>query len=133
MMATLNVEPIHPDERLGRGVFSSKTAMRAKRSISHHVFLERPRTRNISVDRLDKTSIHAALKNADSVAIGRGRTFYGWAVIQARKAARNGRIVQASPIEENPHHADITLPSDNRDEQISHARELANAAHWRTR
>jgi len=132
-MLPTDVEPIHASESLGRGVFSGSAARRAARSIPHHVFLERPRNRIISVDRLGKASLGEAIANAELVARSRVRTFYGWAVVSAEAASRSGCAIQASPMPQNAWHAGINLPGDDRDEQISHARELANAARWQAR
>lgn len=82
------------------------------------------------------------MKLADAVAIAernadaRNRTFYGWAVITARKAATGGRQVRASPQPGNPCHADIVLPASaakEKEEQIRHAQELADNSIWRVR
>ena len=70
------------------------------------------------------------------MAAARGKTFYGWAVIDAETAASNGRQVTASPQLDNPYHADIVLPDaavEDREEQKRHAQELADASIWRNR
>lgn len=49
---------------------------------------------------------------------------------------RKGRDVIDSALPDNPYHAEIVLPKDavdNRDEQIAHAKELADAARWHRR
>ena len=104
-------ESVGPDEELGRSVFSSRNARRAARRVPHHVFLERPGETDISVDRLSVAPPDEAVEIADSVGNARNREFYGWAVVIAEDAARNGRKVVASPIlNQNPYHADIVLP-----------------------
>lgn len=48
----------------------------------------------------------------------------------------NGREAVASPIADNPHHADIVLPqvaAEDREEQKRHAQDLADASIWRER
>lgn len=123
-------------EELGRHVMSSGQARRAKRSVPHHVFLERAGTAEVSVDRLTTMHPDQALANADGLAAGRSRAFYGWAVVSAEAAARSGRHVRASPTKENTAHADIVLPDlavEKRDEQIRHAQELADESRWRGR
>lgn len=73
---------------------------------------------------------------ADRMATARYRTFYGWAVVTARNASTNGRQVIASPLLDNPYHADIILPDaavEDREEQKCHAQELADASTWRGR
>lgn len=90
----------------------------------------------VSVDRLMTMHPGQALANAEGLAAKRSRTFYGWAVVSAEAAARSGRHVRASPTKENTAHADIVLPDlavEKRDEQIRHARELADESHWRDR
>ena len=128
---------IHHAENLGRGVFSSRQAKRAQRATPpKHVFLEREGVTEISVDRLDRAPPSWVVVIADANAAGRGATFYGWAVVTARKAAANGRQVQATPKPDNPYHADIVLPAlaaEDQDEQIRHAQELADNASWRAR
>ena len=126
-------------ENLGRGVFSSKDADRARRAgIPKRVFVHKGMT-EISVDRLDLMSEEEAINIARMVAEGRGRdgprrSFYGWAVLVAENACRSGRCVRASPIEDNRYHADITLPTlagEDDEEHIRHAQELADDSHWR--
>ena len=128
---------IGSEEELGRGVFSSRHAARADRSRApHHIFLERPGITEISVDRLSVAPMDDAVAIAENAAIGRNATFYGWASVSADEAGRNERRVTASPLSSNPYHADIVLPgetAEDREEQIRHAQELADASHWRAR
>ena len=131
-------EDIAPEEELGRGVFSSKNANRAKRSrVPHHVFLTRPGEINISVNRLSVAPPNEALRIADRVAGRRDATFYGWAFVNAERAGINARQVVSSPLPgSNPYHADIVLPklvAEDREEQKRHAQELADASRWRER
>ena len=127
------LDGLEPSEELGRGVFSSGVARRSSRSVPHNVFLERAGITNISVDRLSIAPRVEALRIVQETASQRGRSFYGWAVVIAGRAAQSNRRVQASPLPKNPLHADIVLPDsarEERDEQVQHARELANIAHW---
>ena len=128
---------IEHEENLGRGVFSSGHAKRARRAkIPVHVFLEREGVAEISVDRLDRAPLADAVAIADINAAARRAKFYGWAVILARQASGSRREVRASPKLDNPYHADIVLPdsaSEDRDEQISHAQDLADSSSWRER
>ena len=68
---------------------------------------------------------------------GSGRLFYGWATLTVAHASANGRSVRASPLANNPYHADIELnirPNlERRDAQKQHADDLAARAHWRER
>ena len=133
---TLAESVIALSEELERHVMSSGQARRAKRSVPHHVFLERAGQAEVSVDRLTTMDPNKATANADGLAARRSRTFYGWAVVSAEAAARSGRHIRASPAKENTAHADIVLPDlavEKRDEQIRHARELADESTWRGR
>ena len=130
---------IASDEELGRGVFSSRNARRAERSrIPYNVFLEKVGQTDISVDRLSIAPEKEAVAIAVNVGAARTppATFYGWAVVTAEEARRNGREAIASPLNDNPYHADIRLPEltvEDREEQKRHAQELADASRWRER
>ena len=131
-------ENIAPEEELGRGVFSSRNAVRAQRSkVPHYIFLTKSGETNISVDRLSVAPADEAIAIADNVAVARNATFYGWALVTAEQAGSNGRRVIASPLlHGNPYHADIVLPglaAEDREEQKRHAQELADASRWRSR
>ena len=130
---------IAPEEELGRSVFSSREAKRARRSrVSHYAFLEKEGQTDISVDRLSIAPAKEAVAIADNVGAARthSATFYGWAFLTAEEAGRNGRGAIASPFNNNPYHADIRLPeltAEDREEQKRHAQELADASRWRER
>ena len=129
---------VGPEEELGRSVFSHRHANRALRStVPHHIFLTRAGEARISVDRLSVAPQSEAAVLAEAAATDRGRTFYGWAAVEARAARRNGRDVVATPIpEKNPYHGDIVLPDaavEDREEQTRHAQELADVSRWRPR
>ncbi|MDE0448077.1 MAG: hypothetical protein OXH96_15545 [Spirochaetaceae bacterium] len=98
------------------------------------MFPERPTVVELSVDRLDLAPPHEAVTIAEQVGHGRGKPFFGWAVVETRLARTNGRRVVSSPLPgENPYHADILLPdtaAEDREEQKQHAQELADAATW---
>ena len=131
------LDSIAPDEDLGRGVFSSKQARRARRSgVRLNVFLERPGQLKISVDRLSVAPVGAAESTAESVAAARGARFYGWAVITADTTSADGRRVLATPLPTNPYHADIVLPelaAHDLRTQRKHAQQLADASRWHGR
>ena len=118
-------------------MFSSKNAKRARRSrVSLNAFLETEGQTDISVDRLSIAPAKEAVAIADNVGAARSRTFYGWAVVTAEEARRNGRKAIASPLDNNPYHADIRLPdlaAKDREEQKRHAQELADVSRWRER
>lgn len=125
---------VEPSEDLGRGVFSGKKARRSRSSVPHTVFLERAGNPTISVDRLSVASLADAADHMRDVALAGAKSFYGWAVVTAGLAASSGRRVSATPQPDNPFHADIELPDpaqEEREEQIRHARELADASRWK--
>ena len=137
-MNPVNVpKDITPEEELGRGVFSSRNADRARRSrVPLNVFLEKQGKIDISVDRLSVAPSDEAIAIADTVGVARNATFYGWAVVTAGNAGSNGRQAASSPLPHNPYHADIVLPelaAEEREEQKRHAQELADFSHWRDR
>ena len=130
--------PLRDEDLLGRGVFSSRQAQRARRrKILHNVFLEIEEIDYLSVDRLDHVADQVMAEIGDRIAQGRGsgRSFYGWATVNVTKASEDGRSVLATPQLDNIYHADIDLnvpPSfERRDRQIQHANTLAAAAEWR--
>lgn len=131
-------DKIAPEERLGRGVFSSKNKKRAQRkAVPFNIFLEKKGETDISVDRLDHVSPEKAAEIGDRVATSRkAKQFYGWAVVTANNASNNKRQVKATPQLDNSYHADIILPdlaSKDREEQIQHAQELAAVSCWQDR
>ena len=117
-----------------RGVFSNNHTRRAARKrVPLNVFLESPGKVELSVDCLDAGPLAELTEIAAEVGARRQRSFYGWAVVRALQAARNGRRAIRTPLPQNPFHADIVLPdraADEREEQKQHAQELADAAHW---
>ncbi len=131
-------EDIAPHEELGRGVSSGRNARRARRSnLPITEFWPRGNESGVSVDRLTEAGSVQALRIADRRDAERGRTFYGWAVIAADAAGRNGRRVVATPISDaNPYHAEIVLPESaarDKDELRRHAQQLRDSSHWRDR
>ena len=130
--------PLNEAERLGRSVFSSRLARKARRPWPiPEAFLVRREDDRISVDRMD----HATRDEMASLARARGRgqgpagkKFHGWAIITVGDAASNGRTVEATPVESNPYHADIclNLPEDfdRRERQKQHSVDLAAHAAW---
>ncbi len=131
---------VEDHEDLGHRVFSSKQKKRAENgTIVPSVFMEDPPT-EISTDRLTYAPEQKAVALGDEHAanlepIGR-RTFYGWAILLASKAAEQSRTVCATPTTDNPYHADIRLPENAVNceaRQKFHARQLAERACWRPR
>lgn len=128
---------IAPAEELGRSVFHTQDAKRARRGrIPKSVFLIPKGKTEVSVDRLTVAPKHEAVPIAETRAAARSRKFQGWVVVTAENAAANGRRVEATPQLDNPYHADIILPdavTEDRKKQIRHAQELADASIWRER
>lgn len=133
-----NLPDLSEDEELGRSVLSSRVAKRARthNQIMRDVFLEKLESVSLSVDRLGQVPAQEMASLATKRAEQRvpSRTFYGWAVITVRNAGSGGRFVKATPIPDNPFHADIFLgvtDSELRDHQKAQALELASQSHWR--
>ena len=100
-----------------------------------NIFLEREDAGSISVDRMDHAPTHELAEWSRNR--GRNRTppqaFQGWAVLMAEHAGRNGRTVVATPMAENPCHADVFLNvtgDERRRQQKQHANEMAAHATW---
>ena len=126
---------IKDNDWLGRAVFSRSRSERAARKghIAHDIFLEKP-GRSLSVDRFGFCSEEKLTGIQDQNAKSRDQTFYGWAKIQALPARKNGRTVQATAVKTNPYHADIIFPEKiEKDERITHAKELASHSEWASR
>ena len=128
---------LQESETLGRSVFSSQKAKRARNgTVVPHVFLERVEADSISVDRMDHAESSVLATLSEKIAHGRTppQNFYGWATIEIRQAASNGRSVSATPLDDNIYHADIflNLPhgDERRDIQRQHANELAALSKW---
>ena len=124
-------------EELGRRIFSETSARRARRSrVPFREFLEKPEETSISVDRLTHAPASEITAIADRAAVSRQGPFQGWAVLTVAEAHQNGRKSVVSPLPGNPYHAHISLPvqpGEEREEQIRHAKELADYSHWRDR
>ena len=135
-MSTTVLPAITPSDFLGRGIFQSN---QARSIIPTTVFREKINVDRLSVDRLDLASNAEMAEIADRVAAGRGpsRNFYGWAVVSVAVAERDGRTVEATPLLDDPYHADIVLnlpvDADRTDAAIQHAQSLARHAHFRSR
>lgn len=128
---------VAPEEGLGRGVFSRKRSERARRGrIDMDIFLEREDAESISVDRMDDAPIRQLAEWSRDRGRNRNppQAFHGWAVLTAGHAGQSGRTVAATPMAENPHHADIFLNvsgDERRRQQKQHAHELAAHATWK--
>ena len=140
--------------RVGRGVFTGKEQRKARNGrVPSSVFFDSPASGAISVHRL--TSRPGEIPAADSglasdetmaeigdrdaaergAKDGTTRTFYGWGELSVQDAAEDGRKVIASPLPENPWHADIILPAADVGDKARrrHAENLAARAIWRPR
>ena len=135
--------PVGAWEKLGRRVFSSSQSKKAaKGKVQLQIFLE-VGNRKISVDRLTAAPITATPLNyitaeADEAGMKRcpPRHFYGWAVVDKEQVLANGCTLQASPLPNNPYHANIVLPdvaTTNAEAQKQYATALASVAKWKPR
>ena len=142
-------------DRVGRGVFSKRNRGDLKKGQAPAaLFFDRTSPTSISVHRLtpnagehppadsdlasDETmaDIGDSAARARSASAGETRQFYGWGELSVKDAGKNRRIVRASPLPENPWHADIVLPeicANNAEARWEHAEELAALAVWRPR
>lgn len=122
-------------ESIGRRGYSRKDAERARRTgVPLNVFLPKRGETVISVDEIDQMTLPQVAQLANSASGSRSGSFRGWAMLAAVIADQRGRHVRRAPIAENLHHCEIQLPpsvATDRDEQKSHALELANASKWR--
>ena len=141
MISCMPPEHIENNDLLGRGVFSEGRAKRAKNgNLTFDMFKEKHPSNPISVDRFgfcsdkDLTNIQdtaAKLRKGDK---GKIQFFYGWFQIKAENIRRNGREVKSEKTENNPYHAEISLPKNiKNDEWKKHAKELASYSKWRPR
>ena len=131
-------DDLAPNEKLGRGVFSSDDQKRAQRlgKVRPKVFLEKRGNTEISVNRIDCMSPQEEAAIGNKLAALRKRTFYGWAIVTVKQACANHRRVSATPQDDNRYHADIILPDpagEDYEEQMRHAQELADTSCWRAR
>ncbi len=129
---------IEDKDFLGRAIFSSKGFNKSKK-IRYHVFFRKD-DQSLSVDRFDFCSIKDLTDIQDKNAEQRSknesqkRSFYGWAKIQAVHASASRRQLHATPLKDNPYHADIILPKNiDRDTERMHAKELAFHSKWTLR
>ena len=120
-------------ERLGRGVFRSRDAnrVRPRSRFYKDAFSAGP----MSVDRLDYADIPKLREIHDDEAIRRPsvNNFYGWYAFHAELAFGLGMDVHFTPTEENPWHAEIVLPQDDRDDEdalLSYYVKLASESTW---
>lgn len=131
-------DDVASNEKLGRGVFSSKQKKLAQKykKARLNVFLEKEGNTEISVNRIDWMSPQEENAIGGKLAALRKRKFYGWAIVTVKQACANRRRVLATPQEDNQYHADIILPDlagEDYEEQVRHAQELADTSRWRAR
>ena len=121
-------------ETLARDMSSKDAKERAERGKSSlfREFLPGHGDCRVSVDRMTHAGPDRARELAERRAATGGRTFFGWSLVGAEDASLKGRTVIASPTTEpdNPYHADIVLPTADRDEQKQHAQDLAVRSVW---
>lgn len=128
---------IASDEDIGRRISRRSDQYRVKRSnkSASKIFMPRKGEVRLSMDRLTiappgKMSQIAADTISKTTS---DRQFLGWAVVSVQDVVAYGLRVVASPIPDNPYHADIILLDDTAndiDDQKSHAVELARLASW---
>lgn len=124
-------------ERLGRSVFSSTVARRARSGrVLPKVFTVRG---PISVDRLSYANreVMAEIGRRRGLEREPRKHFFGWAVLTAGRAREVGGRVEATPRAGNRYHADIRFREDSaldearrRSQAKSRAKELADRSTW---
>ena len=133
--------PRHVDdgEELGRAVFSNRQRQAAERGRApYSAFFERAGVRTISVTRMSYAPAAEAAAIGDAVGARREppATLHGWLIVAAFRVRAIGCDAAASPLGENPYHADVVLPAiaaEDRDAQRAFAQRLAQASLWRGR
>ena len=130
-------DEIADTERLGRRVHAEGNATKARGgTIRTGIFRDaRNNTNRLSVDRLSIAPIPAISGIAKTELQNAGLPFFGWAVVNASDARKNGRIVIPTGNDLNPYHADIVLPLSGTAEEVDdartqHAQQLSLAASW---
>ena len=133
------------DELLARSVFSTKHFKKSKSvGYADKVFpkaFEPPKDKDhagqfldeVSVDRCRYLQENRALQLGEQKAAERNLTFYGWAIIEKSTVARKGCDAIASPVNDNPAHANIKLPIDDITDQKdlrAYLGELADNCCW---
>ena len=108
---------IAPEEPLARSVSGSKFRDRTVFDAflpGRNAKREGEYRRDLSIDRCSYLDQDTAVLFGECRANQRHprRTFFGWAILSAEKACKDGREVVSSKIDKNPAHADILLPLD---------------------
>lgn len=128
------------NDKVGRAICSRRDARAIKNNKCRpKIFDDQKSLYAISVDRFgfcsDKELTKIQEQRADRVAIKYARecSFYGWAQLKVEDIQQVASV-KASPVEENPYHADICLPTnESEDERIAHLHALAAHAQWRSK
>ena len=134
---------ITANEDLGRRVSSNTSREYAVRNgtIPWKELLPKKEETRFSVDRLsigsttDIAEIAVRDRNAANKANSEDYAFYGWGVVNRGSISENGRKVEAYAIEcpperANPYHADVILPTRDRELQKDHAKQMAAVSSW---
>lgn len=136
------MEDFDQAEGLWRSVFTDRQARLARSgNVGHRrvasAFEETKHPTAISVDRFDEVSSEErsdrGRRSAETRTTGAGRpvVHHGWLVVTVEDAELAGeRLVQATPTEDNPYHADIVLLPTRRFTAKDHAVALAAASRW---
>ena len=139
VQGSVELQPLLPDDPLGRYVLSERRARRALKSgiIAHDIFLERVDRESLSLDRLGFAPDLELAGVADRNAATRGKSFFGWAVVSVQRASEMARRVGPMPLLDNRFHAEIVLNlptgAERRDVAKQHALNLAMHSVYRPR
>ena len=136
---------INAEDNLGREEYAQTDAKHAfrnrntnsRRGPRFRKFLPPNNSNEISVNRLglasDSKMAEIGIRNATAL----GKAFCGWYVLSVIDVKEAGCRVEPSPNNDNPYHADITVPvaldaEDRRYELIEIARDLAYRANFQS-
>ena len=132
------LDSIANSEKLGREEQSQSNAKRAFRRLKTEgkarvpvsKFMPPKNTNDVSVNRMDLAAVVTLAELGSRNARKAGKTFWGWYTLTAREIEEVGCTVKASPLDDNPFHADIVLPvpldaEDRKDDLTEYARDLA--------
>ena len=136
---------IYVEDKLGREEYSEKDAKHAFRNQNTNSrkgprvrkFLPPNNSNQISVNRLGlapkSKMAEIGIRNATALE----KSFWGWYVLSVIDVNEAGCSVKPSSYNDNPYHADITVPvaldaEDRRDELLEFARDLAYRANFQS-
>ncbi len=130
MLDPSNIPEVTPQELLTRYVVSKSHFRKETLTVKPDAFIPHPHN-ELSVTRLLELPAEEIWSIGKSIATARARTFYGRGDIKTSIILNVGLQVNATPLRENPNHADVTnWPMNDKPRQKLLAQELALAANF---